>query len=88
MSEAAWTAAYAVYGARHEAEFDTLAGAVAFAVSGTETWSYAVDRITGPDGQVIEGDELNEAELHWQFGDEDYDRARAVKWGPLLREAP
>jgi len=88
MSGAAWTAAYAVYGAQHEAEFDTLAGAVAFAVSGVEHWSHSVERITGPDGRVIEGDELNEAEVHWQLGDEDYDRRRAAKWGPLLEARP
>lgn len=88
MSDATWTAAYAVYGARREAEFDTLAGAVAFAVSGTEHWSHSVERITGPDGQVIEGDDLAEAELHWQLGDEDNDRARAAKWGPLLETRP
>lgn len=84
-----WTATYMRYGTQYETEFDSLSAAVGFAVNGTETWDYAVEHIVGPGGEVIEGAELGEAELHWQLGDDDYDRARAAKWGPrLAQEAP
>lgn len=86
---AAWTAAYMRYGSQHEQEFDTLRQAVAFASRGVETWDYSVERITGPDGEVIEGDELDEATLHIDLGGEDYDRARVAKWRPRLdQETP
>ncbi len=46
-------------------------------------------RLTGPGGEVIEGRELGEATLHWQLGDDDYDRARAAEWRPRLdQETP
>lgn len=77
-----WTATYMRYGTQYEAEFDSLSAAVGFAVNGVESWDYSVERITGPGGEVVEGDELGEAELHWQLGDDD--RARAAKWRARL----
>lgn len=79
-----WTATYQRYGAEYTEEFATLAGAVGFDVHGVENGSHAVVRIIGPDGQLIEGDELREAALHFQLGEEDYDRRRVAKWKPLL----
>jgi hypothetical protein len=81
-----WVATYMQRGTERTAEFATLRGAVRCAVEGTEFGAYHVERITGPDGRVIEGTELSDARLHYALGEDDYDRRRIAKWKPLLDE--
>lgn len=64
-----WTITYAKSGDRHQTTCPTLRDAVALSVDGTETGAYAVVQIVGPDGQVIEGDALSQAELRFQLPD-------------------
>lgn len=81
----AWTATYLRHTAEHAQEFDTLREAVAFAANGVETGRYSVDRVTGPEGDVIEGDDLTDAQLHYELGEDPYDLPRRkAKWGRLM----
>lgn len=58
MTESVWTATYAQHGTRRTTGFPTLRSALDFKIEGTDSGTYAVIKITGPNGEVLEGDRL------------------------------
>jgi hypothetical protein len=53
--------------ATHTTECESLASAVGFACDGEEDWRWAVQRIDGPCGAVLEGEVLQRAKMRFMM---------------------
>lgn len=65
-SEEKYEVLYFKYGAPYRLVVDSLPLALGFAYSGDESGEYSVDRIVGPNGLILEDEELYEAQKEFR----------------------